>query len=124
MDFRFEMMEKYRHRFTVTCQDMNKDYRLSPAAVLLYFQESYARFMGCLHLAAFDLAKEHRMWIITEMSAEMTEADTFWGDDIDIVDNYDFIYAQMKNLRKRLSEAQANIEISTVHGYGYKLERQ
>lgn len=63
---------------------MNKDYRLSPAAVLLYFQESYARFMGCLHLAAFDLAKENRMWIITEMSAEMTEADTFWGDDVEV----------------------------------------
>ena len=39
-------------------------------------------------------------------------------------DNYDFIYAQMKNLRKRLAEAQADIEIKTVHGYGYKLERR
>ena len=75
-------MQKYRHTYTVTCQDMNKDYRLSPAAVLLYFQESYARFMGCLHLAAFDLAKERRMWIITEMEAEMMPVDTFWGDDI------------------------------------------
>ena len=37
---------------------------------------------------------------------------------------FDFIYAQMKNLRKRLAEAQADIEIKTVHGYGYKLERQ
>ena len=36
---------------------------------------------------------------------------------------YDFIYAQMKNLRKRLAEAQADIEIKTVHGYGYKLNR-
>lgn len=75
-------MNQYSHTFTVTCQDMNKDYRLSPAAVLLYFQESYARYMGCLHLAAFDLVKEHRMWIITEMEAEMMPVDTFWGDDI------------------------------------------
>lgn len=75
-------MNKYQHRFTVTCQDINKDYRLSPAAVLLYFQESYARYMGCLHMAAFDLAKERRMWIITEMEAEMMPVDTFWGDDI------------------------------------------
>ena len=30
----------------------------------------------------------------------------------------------MKNLRKRLTEAKANIEISTVHGYGYKLKQQ
>ena len=47
-----------------------------------------------------------------------------WGDYIDQADNYDFIYTQMKNLRKRLAEAQADIEIKTVHGYGYKLERQ
>lgn len=75
-------MQKYHHTYTVTCQDMNKDYRLSPQAVLLYFQESYARFMGCLNMAAFDLAKERRMWIITAMSAEMMPVDTFWGDDI------------------------------------------
>jgi len=75
-------MNQYSHTFTVTCQDMNKDYRLSPAAVLLYFQESYARYMGCLQMAAFDLAKERRMWIITEMEAEMMSVDTFWGDDI------------------------------------------
>ena len=49
---------------------------------MLYFQESYARYMGCLHMAAFDLAKERRMWIITEMEAEMMPVDTFWGDDI------------------------------------------
>jgi DNA-binding response OmpR family regulator len=53
-----------------------------------------------------------------------TLAESVWGDYIDQADNYDFIYAQMKNLRKRLTEAQANIEISTVHGYGYKLEQQ
>ena len=78
-------MDRYSHQYTVTCQDMNKDYRLSPAAVLLYFQESFARYMGCLHLAAFDLVKERQMWIITEMCAEMTEADTFWGDDIEVI---------------------------------------
>lgn len=51
-------------------------------------------------------------------------AEAIWGDYIDQADNYDFIYAQMKNLRKRLAEAEADIEIKTVHGYGYKLERQ
>ncbi len=51
-----------------------------------------------------------------------TLAEAVWGDYIDQADNYDFIYAQMKNLRKRLSEAKASLEIQTVHGYGYKLE--
>ncbi len=56
--------------------------------------------------------------------SKSTLAESVWGDYIDQADNYDFIYAQMKNLRKRLTEAQANIEITTVHGYGYKLEQQ
>ncbi len=51
-----------------------------------------------------------------------TLAEAVWGDYIDQSDNYDFLYAQMKNLRKRLSEAKATLEIKTVHGYGYKME--
>ncbi len=52
-----------------------------------------------------------------------TLAEAVWGDYIDQTDNYDFIYAQMKNLRKRLADANAQLEIKTVHGYGYKLEQ-
>ena len=44
-----------------------------------------------------------------------------WGDDIDQADNFDFIYAHIKNLRRRLKDAAANIEIKTVYGFGYKL---
>ncbi len=48
-------------------------------------------------------------------------AEAVWGDSIDQADNFDFIYAQMKNLRKRLKAADAGIEIKTVYGFGYKL---
>lgn len=48
-------------------------------------------------------------------------AESVWGDHIDQTDNYDFIYAQIKNLRKKLKEAGANIEIKAVYGFGYKL---
>lgn len=48
-------------------------------------------------------------------------AEAVWGDYIDQADNFDFIYAQVKNLRKRLKEAGADIEIKTVYGFGYKL---
>lgn len=50
-----------------------------------------------------------------------TLAEAVWGDDIDQADNFDFIYAQMKNLRKKLKNAGAEIEIKTVYGFGYKL---
>lgn len=48
-------------------------------------------------------------------------AEAIWGDHIDQVDNFDFIYAQIKNLRKKLKEAEASIEIKSVYGVGYKM---
>lgn len=55
------------------------------------------------------------------MINKMTLAEAVWGDHIDQVDNYDFIYAQVKNLRKRLTEAGATAEIKAIYGYGYKM---
>ena len=48
-------------------------------------------------------------------------AESVWGDYIDQVDNYDFIYAQIKNLRKKLKDAGATAEVKAVYGFGYKL---
>lgn len=50
-----------------------------------------------------------------------TLAESVWGDHIDQVDNFDFIYAQIKNIRKKLKDAGATIEIKAVYGFGYKL---
>lgn len=48
-------------------------------------------------------------------------AEHVWGDNIDQADNFDFIYYQIKNLRKKLQTAGAEIEIESVYGVGYKL---
>ena len=50
-----------------------------------------------------------------------TLAESVWGDHIDQVDNFDFIYAQIKNLRKKLKDAGATAEIEAVYGFGYKM---
>lgn len=47
-------------------------------------------------------------------------AEAVWGDNIDQVDNYDFIYAQMKNVRKKLNEANSSFIIKSIYGFGYK----
>ena len=39
----------------------------------------------------------------------------------DQADNFHFVYAQMKNLRRKLIDAGANIEIKAIYGFGYKL---
>ena len=47
-------------------------------------------------------------------------AEAVWGDHIDMVDNFQFVYAQIKNLRKRLADAGADTNIKAVYGFGYK----
>ena len=48
-------------------------------------------------------------------------AEAVWGDSVYLSDNFDFIYSQVKNLRKKLEAAGADVEIKSVYGFGYKL---
>lgn len=47
-------------------------------------------------------------------------AEEIWGDNIDQSDDFDFIYSQIKNLRKKLKDSGAQAEINAVYGLGYK----
>ena len=42
------------------------------------------------------------------------------GDMADMLDNHDFVYAHIKNLKKKLKKAGATDYIKTVYGLGYK----
>ncbi|MFN4144613.1 MAG: response regulator transcription factor [Runella sp.] len=44
------------------------------------------------------------------------------GDMADMLDNHDFVYAHIKNLKKKLSQAGAKDYIKTIYGTGYKWE--
>ena len=55
------------------------------------------------------------------MVEKQTLAEAVWGDFIDQADHFDFIYAHIKNLRKRLKESGAAVEIKTTYGFGYRL---
>jgi len=43
-----------------------------------------------------------------------------WGSHIEMADNYDFIYAHIKNLRKKLVQAGSPDYIKVAYGMGYK----
>ena len=47
-------------------------------------------------------------------------AEHLWGDYMDDVDSYDFIYAHVKNIRKKLGVHQCGDYIKTIYGVGYK----
>ena len=52
---------------------------------------------------------------------KMALAERVWGDYIDEVNSFDFVYSQIKNLRKKLKDNKASAEIQAVYGVGYKL---
>jgi len=47
-------------------------------------------------------------------------AEHLWGDEIDMADNFDFIYTHVKNLRKKLFDVTKKDFIKSVYGVGYK----
>ena len=44
------------------------------------------------------------------------------GDVAEIFDNFDFIYAHVKNLKRKLGEVNCPDYIKTIYGLGYRLE--
>jgi DNA-binding response OmpR family regulator len=70
--------------------------------------------------------KEHDLllFFITNKNRVITKesiAEHLWGDNIDMVDSYDFIYTHVKNLRKKIIEAGGEDYIETVYKMGYSL---
>lgn len=47
-------------------------------------------------------------------------AEHLWGDQLDLMDNFDFIYTHIKNLRKKIVTNGGEDYLKTVHGIGYK----
>jgi DNA-binding response OmpR family regulator len=50
-----------------------------------------------------------------------TLVEAVWGDYADQADSLDFVYSQVKNLRKKLVSIGADVELKAVYGFGYKL---
>ncbi len=73
-----------------------------------------------------DLTKKEYyllLYFITNKNRVLTKeaiAEHLWGDNIDLVDNFDFIYTHMRNLRKKLKTNGATDYLQTIYGLGYK----
>ena len=63
------------------------------------------------------------MFFISNPNRVLTKeiiAEHLWGDYIDAVDSFDFVYTHIKNLRKKLQEKGINDYIQNIYGVGYK----
>ncbi len=58
----------------------------------------------------------NKMRVLTRESI----AEHLYGDDADTADSFDFLYSQVKNLRKKIEDAGGIDYIHTVYGIGYK----
>lgn len=99
---------------------------LTLANITIYFDRRTA-FIGDnelpLNRKEFDLLY-YFMSNPNRLINKATLAESVWGDYIDQADSFDFIYSQVKNLRKKLKTAGATPEIKAVYGFGYKMTNE
>lgn len=63
------------------------------------------------------------LYLIVNKNRVLTKqsiAEHLWGDYIDSLDSFDFVYQHIKNLRKKLMLAGGSDPIQTMYGSGYK----
>jgi DNA-binding response OmpR family regulator len=67
------------------------------------------------------------MYLIINKNRVVTKesiAEHLWGDNIDMVDSYDFLYNHIKNVRKKIIDAGGEDYIETVYKMGYRLKNK
>lgn len=65
-------------------------------------------------LLVFFMVNKNR--VLTKQSI----AEHLWGDYMDAMDSFDFVYQHIKNLRKKITNAGGKDYIQTMYGSGYK----
>ncbi len=56
--------------------------------------------------------------------AKESLASQLWGENMDFSYSFDFVYAQIKNIRKKLRDKGAKDYFQTIYGVGYKFEAE
>ena len=79
-----------------------------------------------VHNQLLDLTRkeyELLLYFVVNKNRVLTKqsiAEHLWGDYIDALDSFDFVYQHIKNLRKKMAQAGAKDSINTMYGSGYK----
>ncbi|NDV42370.1 MULTISPECIES: response regulator transcription factor [Flagellimonas] len=49
-------------------------------------------------------------------------AEYIWGDYVDEAQSFDFLFSQIRNLKRKLKKAKAQVEIHNIYGVGYQIK--
>ncbi|MBQ7413549.1 MAG: hypothetical protein IJV07_04695 [Alphaproteobacteria bacterium] len=77
-------MCKYTQTYTITNDCMDINYRLKPIAILMYFQDCFARYLTSKRIGAFDILKDDLYWMISDINVEILTELPFWSEEIEI----------------------------------------
>jgi DNA-binding response OmpR family regulator len=53
--------------------------------------------------------------------SKATLTEYLWGDGADNMDSFNLLFTHIKNMRRKLSQAKAELEIKNVYGVGYQI---
>ena len=54
--------------------------------------------------------------------SKVSLAEYIWGDYVDDAQSFDFLFSQIRNLKRKLKEAGAQVEINNIYGVGYQIQ--
>lgn len=77
-------MKTYEQTYSVLASDMDITYHITPNAIMLYFQDCFARFLTSKRLAAFDVIKENLIWIISDLEMKFVNDRPLWSSSIKV----------------------------------------
>lgn len=104
-----------RRKFQGNKEIVFREIRVVPETLLVFVHDQRV----ILTKKEFDLL----LYFIANKNRVLTKesiVEHLWGDYIDSADTFDFIYAHISNLRKKIIEQGAQDYIQTVYGVGYK----
>ncbi len=77
-------METYQQTYSILASDMDITYHITPNAIMLYFQDCFARFLTSKRLAAFDIIKENLIWVISDLELNYVKERPLWSSEIKV----------------------------------------
>ncbi len=75
---------KYSFTYPISAAQIDARYRLTVDGLLTFHEDTVARYFTLLNVAAFDIQKKDRTWVISEIGLEMPEPPSMWSESIEM----------------------------------------
>lgn len=75
---------KHRIIYPITSAQIDAQYRLTVDGILTFHENTVADYFTSLNAAAFDVQKEDKTWVISEINLELPAPPTMWTESIEM----------------------------------------